>query len=338
MNEPTLRLAATTAMLSSKGSAASRYPFHKMSKHNKGQDPTVRLATVPGKDSQGGNTLKGQRGVPQITPACAPALLVSYFYLKPFLANQSQYCYRDWVMDSGAFSAHASGVAIDLDEYIACCKKLLKTDKTLTEVFALDVIGDAAASKINCEKMWAAGVPAIPCYHYGSPESALMEMAAKYPKIAIGGCARMKGGAKMEFARQCFARVWPKKIHGFGFGSEKAIMTLPFHSVDATNWEMGPCAFGNWQQFGKMSVRGSNQDLRGEVAHYLAIEERARLRWRKEMKQLEAIGSPTVRLATKTDSRPSVGIALGLTPPSLRLAADPASGSGKRLKDALRKK
>lgn len=231
-----------------------------------------------------------------------PALLVSYFYLKAFLAGQKDYHYRDWVMDSGAFSAHASGKPIDLEDYIACCKHLLKTDKTLTEIFALDVIGDHEASRVNCERMWAAGVPAIPCFHYGSPESALMDMAARYPKIAIGGCARMRGSAKLEFAKEVFARVWPKKIHGFGFGSKEAIMTLPFHSVDATNWEMGPCAFGNWQQFGKMSVRGSSQDLRGEVKHYMEIEKRAQLRWRKEMASLErsARKQPVCRLAYST--------------------------------------
>jgi len=85
-----------------------------------------------------------------------PALLISFFYLDPFLKNQHLYCYRDWAMDSGAFSAKNSGVEIDLNKYIETCKRLLAEDQTLTEVYALDVIGDWKASIKNCEIMWAA--------------------------------------------------------------------------------------------------------------------------------------------------------------------------------------
>jgi hypothetical protein len=224
-----------------------------------------------------------------------PALLVSYYYLKPFLANQAKYHYRDWVMDSGAFSAHNSGVEIKLQDYIDTCKRLMDEDKTLTEIFALDVIGDYRGTLKNTEEMWWQGVPAIPCFHYGSPWDVLKGIAKDYPKIAIGGCVGR--GDKDKFAAQCFARVWPKKIHGFGFGAEKSIMALPWHSVDATNWEMGPCAVGRWQKYGALSVRGSKQNLKDEVKWYLELEQRARFRWRKEMALLEAQSSPSVGMA-----------------------------------------
>lgn len=257
----------------------------------------------------------------------APALLVSFVYLKQFVLHRQNYAYRDWVLDSGAFSAHASGTVIELNRYIETCKELAATDKTLTEVFALDVIGDHKASLHNCEKMWEAGVEAIPCFHFGEPEDALLAMAKEYPKIAIGGVARMKGSKKMAFAEQCFARVWPKRIHGFGFGAEEQILGLPWHSVDATNWELGPTKFGRWQKFGSMSVRGSTQNLSSEVRHYLAIERRAQAKWKKEMEllggltsvrlalsgigdkttlRLKSIGAPTVRLAVAASPRPIV--------------------------------
>ncbi len=215
-----------------------------------------------------------------------PALLVSFVYLKPFLKNRDNYAYRDWVLDSGAFSAHASGTEIDLQEYIETCQELLASDSTLTEVFALDVIGDWKASLANCEEMWKQGVPAIPAYHVGEPESVLLSIAKEYPKIALGGAVGYR--AKDKWAAQCFARTWPKPIHGFGFGSEKSIMALPWHSVDATNWELGPCKFGRWNSFGQMSVRGSNQNLRAEVEWYLKLEQRARQKWGKQMAELEA--------------------------------------------------
>lgn len=285
-----LRLAVTTAMMNnSKVSGKFRYPHHK-EKHDDGE------------------LLK-------------PALLVSYYYLEPFLKNRSRYSYRDWVMDSGAFSAQRSGVEIDLQKYIDTCKKLLDEDKTLVEVYALDVIGDGKASLRNCEEMWRQGVEAIPTFHVGSPEQELYQIAKDYPKIALGGAVGYR--QKDKWAAQCFARVWPKAIHGFGFGSETSIMSLPWHSVDATNWEIGPCKYGRWNTFGQMSVRGSKQNLRAEVEWYLDLERRARLKWKKEMAKIpepsraerevgggQSTGSsgqaaPSVRLVQKQSGRES---------------------------------
>lgn len=251
----------------------------------KADSPSVRLAHVDG--AQGCNNLRGRREGTKITKDEAPHLLISYWYRKPWLKHQEQYCYKDWVLDSGAFSADNSGKVIELQEYIEFCQEVMSHDETLTEIFALDVIGDPIASRDNLEAMWAAGVPAIPCYHYGSPESELMHLAENYPKIAIGGCAKASAQEKMRFASEVFARVWPKPIHGFSFGSEAAVLGLPFHSVDATNWELGPCAFGRWKKFGNLNVRGSRHDLREEIKLHLEMQEKARAKWRKQMRELD---------------------------------------------------
>ena len=250
--------------------------------------PAMRLAHVPG--AQGDNNLLGQRGVEALPPESAPGLLISYVYLAPFLKLQSRYVYRDWVLDSGAFSAHRSGVEIKLDEYIAKARELLASDPRLTEVYALDVIGDWRASLKNTEAMWAGGVEAIPCYYAGEPWDVLVGMARDYPKVALGGMAMQKVGAKQRWAEQCFSRIWPKKIHGFGYGAERYIKALPFHSTDATSWETGPCQFGTWHGYRGAQIRGirgSNQNLRVEVEHYLRTEREARSRWAKEMTLLE---------------------------------------------------
>jgi hypothetical protein len=291
--------------------------------------PTLRLAHIDG--AQGDCTLKGEKGVPQVTAADAPALLVSYYYLGPFLKQQRRYRYRDWVLDSGAFSAHNSGVSISLSEFTDTALRLLSTDPTLTEVFALDVIPKgshpsdtakaAEQSLKNCEEMWRQGVPAVPTFHRGEPEEHLYHMAKHYPKIALGGVAVLRGDAKLAWLEQCFARVWPKRVHGFGMAGEEIVFALPFHSVDATNWELAPCAFGSWQKFGAMSVRGSNQDLRSQVKHYLALEAKARVRWAKQMAQLEALPdkypsprpAPDVRLALGGGGREGRDSTLGPT-------------------------
>lgn len=282
----------------------------------------------------------------------APALLVSYAYLKPFIQRRASYLFRDWALDSGAFTAHAKGKPVCLQAYTEKCLELLAGELPPAEVFSLDVIGDWKASAKNTDKLWSSGVPAIPAFHVGSPEAELKRLAKTFPKIALGGAVGFK--RKDEWAAQCFARVWPAKIHGFGFGSEASIMALPWHSVDATNWEIGPCAFGSWRVYGKMSVRGASQDLRAEIEWYLDLERKARARWRKEMKQLESL-APTIRLASGGGGgRPGKDMSLSVMlsasgtgprgvarlekvgPPSVRLACDAGSGGGKRMRSLER--
>lgn len=262
--------------------------------------PTVRLAH--GHGAQGDNTLMGKHGMIPVAKEVAPALLVSFVYLPPFLKHRDKYVFRDWALDSGAFSANQIGTPIRLESYIDLCRELLETDQSLTEVFALDVIDDPKTSLQNAEKMWKAGVPAIPTYHSGEPEHFLTTIAKEFPKIALGGAVGMRH--KSKWAEQCFARVWPKKVHGFGFGGERDVMGLPWHSVDATNWEIGPVKFGNWRSFGRMSVRGSKQNLRTEVEWYLRLERQARQKWRKQMQELEEMeDSFSLRLVRGGSSR-----------------------------------
>ena len=163
----------------------------------------------------------------------------------------------------------------------------------------MDVIGDWTASLKNTKEMWRQGVPAIPCYHHGEPWDVLKGMAKDYPKIALGGVA-MKHGIKNKFAEQCFARVWPKRMHGFGYGSEKSIIALPWDSVDATNWEVGPCKYGRWIQFGQMTVKGSNQNLQGEVEYFLKLEKRARAKFGKLLSAIDGEHITRLSIHSKT--------------------------------------
>ena len=295
--------------------------------------PTVRLAHVAG--AQGDNVLLGQRSVERLPDTSLPALLVSFFYLKGFLVVRDKWAFRDWALDSGAFSAKNSGKEINLEDYINTCKELRSMDAKLSDIFALDVIGDWRASEVNTKKMWAAGVEAIPAFHIGEPWDVLKGLAADYPKIALGGVALLKGGAKMRWLTECFSRVWPKKIHGFGISGRKIVMALPFHSVDATNWELQACKYGNWASFGDLSVRGSKQNLRAEVEYYLKLERDLRSRWENEMKLLEAQG-PTMRLAcTGSPTWETQGKAIGLGP-DLRLGISGDATSAECTKNAIR--
>lgn len=249
------------------------------------------------------------------TASDKPAVLIAYPFLDEFLRDRQRFpgLYRNWVLDSGAFSAFNSGVTIDRDEFTDRAAQLLATDTTLLEVFALDVIGDWRASLRNAERMNEHGVPAIPTFHADEPLDYLKGIARDYPKIALGGVALRTPHKKLAWAEQCFAHVWPCKVHGFAFAGKNATMRLPFHSVDASNWKVGPMQWGRFLQlnpnksFFGLSSHSTNkgirntattiQGIRGEVEEHLRLERIVRGRWRKEMAALGDTEAPTIRLA-----------------------------------------
>jgi hypothetical protein len=236
-----------------------------------------------------------------------PALLISFFYLwgidgfrrrpvqdawVPTYRDKTRY--RHWILDSGAYSAWSTGATLTLDDYIAVAKDLWDSDPTLHEVFALDVITDWRQSRDNTERMWAAGIPAIPVYHIGEPEDVLTGYARDYPKIAIGGMTGLRGATKRAYVEQCFARVWPCPVHGLGLTRRDLLLAVPWHSVDASSCELGPRKFGQWRAYAgagqgaaKLPVRGF-YDLRPEVRFYLELENEMRWKWQREMVEVEA--------------------------------------------------
>lgn len=232
-------------------------------------------------------------------PENRPSVLVSYIYLKEWQRARHECDIREWVMDSGAFSAFKSGKKIDLQQFIDTCLELLDHDPLLVEVYGLDVIDDWERGLRNVEEMWRQGIEAIPTYHKGEPEEVLLHIGQTYPKIALSGTGGqpMHRKEKVRFFGQCFTRVWPCKIHGFAVVDRECLRSMPFHSVDSSSWESGPTKFGSWRTMrstkGRMSVRGSTHNLRDEVDWYLQEEQRARVRWRKQLSELDALEPPT---------------------------------------------
>lgn len=244
--------------------------------------PEVRLVIT-------GNTVNSERYRRAFSGLIeAPSLLVSYAYLGGWLGARATIPHRSWVLDSGAFTAHQLGKPVDLAAYTDLAADLQKSDPKLAEVFALDVIGDWRETRKNVDSMWERGVRAIPTYHYGEPKEVLLGYAKDFPKIALGGVAKMRGPRKLEWSRACFAHVWPKKIHGFGYGHESLLNALPFHSADATSWEIRPARFGTWQAYRGTNLRfPKDLELRPEIEWYLKMERRLAYRWQREMALLE---------------------------------------------------
>ena len=220
------------------------------------------------------------------------SLLTSFVFLRSFQNKRADVPMRSWALDSGAFTAHNSGKAIDLREYIRTAKELQSQDTLLWDVFALDVIGDAKASLNNANKMRQAGVEAIPTFHFGSDLNDLKHIAKDFPKIALGGLAAKRAGnhgqqvsksEKYVFLQRCFEVIWPTRIHLFGCTDEKLLLTFPAESADSTSWHLQPSRYGLWKNMGRLrGVRGKalQSGIRGQIRYCLDVEKQVQGKWR----------------------------------------------------------
>lgn len=223
-----------------------------------------------------------------------PSILVSFAYRKTW-AKATRVGWREVVLDSGAFTAAASGVTIDLVEFAEWAREQRATNPLVTEVFTLDVIGDWRASMRNTEELWCRGVEVIPVYHVGEPVDVLRSMARDYPKIALGGAVGYS--KKIDWAALCFREVWPKKIHGLGYGPG-ACFKLPFHTVDHTALR-GVFRFAQYESMGRQRLplvgATHKHDVSVEIDHQLDSEAKARRMWRGRIPD-DFGAAPSVRI------------------------------------------
>lgn len=234
-----------------------------------------------------------------IQPERLPSVLVSFAYRRSWEKRSSQVAWREVVLDSGAFTVHHAGGTVDLVEFAEWALEQRATNPLVTEVFTLDVIGDWRASLKNTEELVKRGLPVIPVYHVGEPTDVLKALARDYDKIALGGAVGYHH--KMEWAALCFREVWPKKIHGLGFGS-KSVFKLPFHTVDHSAL-VEVFRSARYGSLGHLPIYGSRHkhSVAVEVQHLLDTEARARRFWSGRLPP-ELGDVPSVRLAASSAS------------------------------------
>lgn len=170
-------------------------------------------------------------------------VLTSYFPLskRKDLERMSIFQSKDTFLDSGAFSAFAQNLDVDIQKY---CDFIKATRGSWTYYAALDVIGNYEATMKNLAYMEDQGLTPLPTFHYGSPLEKLDELLTKYDYVCLGGLVSLSTDRKRmtSWLNKCFkivGRHWPKKIHGFGVNSLWIWEKYPFWSVDATSWSSG---------------------------------------------------------------------------------------------------
>lgn len=217
---------------------------------------------------------------------CELGVLVSFHYIKPFEASERTGPIRakKFMLDSGAYSAWNAGVSVDIDALVKESKK-----PRWTESVALDVIGSPEGSLKNALYMKACGSNAFPVFHYGEPWDLLKEYKKHFWKVGLSCLLGEPLAKSKKWLEQCFAHAWPCRFHSFGWTSRDILMSFPFHSADASTWEMGPTAFGMWGAFGRKRLSINNKTLRAtpgvlraEVEVFERLQRDLRSRWAKE--------------------------------------------------------
>lgn len=254
-----------------------------------------------------------------------PSLLVSFHYRSEWSRVSHLNYWREVVLDSGAFSAAKGGISIDiveLGDWIEA--ERARAPGIVTEAFTLDVIGGSWKDSLkNTETLWKRGIDVIPVFHVGEPTDVLVSLARDYPKVALGGAVGYR--AKMEWAALCFKHVWPKKLHGLGFGQE-SVMKLPFHTVDHSSWYFAPSAFGQYPSMGNLPTRNTKRLwLHSEVQYQLHMEKQARRLWQGRL-PADWDAAPSIRLATSAYEKEIRSLSPIRLAPDLELKDFPLAG------------
>lgn len=150
-------------------------------------------------------------------------------------------------LDCGAFTANSQGAEINLDDY---CDFIEENRERIAIFAALDVIGDAEASRDNWREHLARGQEAVPVFHAGEPWSMLEEYCEATDYVALGGMVPLSTDVAGRWLYRCFqlGEKYQARFHGFGQTSWPLLMDFPFWSVDSTSWLQIP-RFGQIKLF-----------------------------------------------------------------------------------------
>lgn len=138
-----------------------------------------------------------------------------------------------WLLDSGAFTAWKSGQPISLDDY---CSFLRNLPVQPWRYFALDVIGDGAASARNYYEMLHRGFKPVPVFTRGESLDVLDRYYETSDLVAIGGLVSRVSDPK-PYIKHLHKHLGQRAYHLLGFTALDWIKYLKPYSVDSSSWE-----------------------------------------------------------------------------------------------------
>lgn len=179
---------------------------------------------------------------PALDNANVDSRLESYFYKVKGAKSEPPYSQcKNFLLDSGGFSARKSGVKIDVRKYA----QYLNHYKVK---FAFNLDTNDVEETLRNQKFLEIATKSyiIPIYHmsdYLNPKTRdMLNDFLAYPFI---GVARARTGENvhegiMTFLNYVFSRTGTKTaVHGLAITTDKYLVQYPFFSVDSTTWLNG---------------------------------------------------------------------------------------------------
>ena len=165
-----------------------------------------------------------------------PRVLLSYAYLRGAPLPPG----LDIIIDSGAFTVHTTGRAIDRDEYT---RFLAEQVGRFTFAFSLDVLHDPAVTWRNYaaqrDQLAGSGVVLVPTWHVSSPLTELERLCESASYVSIGGMVGIHTSRllRLSVAAHQVAARHGTKLHGLGV-TATTVLRAPWASVDSSSWTM----------------------------------------------------------------------------------------------------
>lgn len=152
--------------------------------------------------------------------------------------------FKDFLLDSGAFTFFSSGKNVKWEEYVDKYADFINRNN-INHFFELDIdklIGYENVLKLRKRLELKTGKQCIPVWHKFRGKENFMSMCDEYSYVAIGGIVSKEISSK-EYPIFNYlineAHKRGAKIHGLGFTNLEGLKKYKFDSVDSTSWTTG---------------------------------------------------------------------------------------------------
>lgn len=191
-------------------------------------------------------------------------ILESFYYQDDIITNLIPY-FKNFMLDSGAFTFFSAGKHIDWNKYVTEYIAYINKNK-VDLFFELDIdvlIGYDKVKEIRKRIERETGKQPIPVWHRNRGKEEFIKMCKEYPYVAIGGLVD-SAGKQGEYARQYWkyfpwfintAHQYGAKIHALGFTAITALRQYHFDSVDSSSWTTGNRFGGVYKFTGNNIIR-----------------------------------------------------------------------------------
>ncbi len=226
----------------------------------------------------------------EILMSCGVPILESAFYLR-YKHEPNRYKAKEYLLDSGGFTALMQNFKLDLKTYIDYLNK-----HKVKIAFALDVRDQETTIKNTYDLKKYTDTKIIPVYHdhdyFSSKRNLIEKYCADFDYVSIAGLTRKNfpEPERIKFGNYMFSVTRDKiKVHGLAVTTEKWLYKYPFYSVDSTTY-LSVVKFASSREFKDKTKmfdyivkekRLGSTLLRQEIKNFVRLEEQITAYWRQ---------------------------------------------------------